>query len=68
MTDNDVASIAAGLIPMEKERLLGWTGVAGAAYNVVSEDLCEAGLLNRDWSLSPLGVRVRNHLKGQSDG
>ena len=54
----DPRTIAAGLIDMEKERLLGWQGVGGAAYNVISEDLCEAGLLNADWSISPLGLEV----------
>ncbi len=58
----DVARIAAGLIPMECERLTGWQGVGGAAYNVISEDLCEMGLLNADWSLSELGLAVRAHL------
>jgi len=58
--------IAAGMTPLERERLTGWQGPAGAAYNAISEDLCEAGLLNSDWSLSPLGHQVRSILEGTS--
>ena len=61
----DIHTIAVGLIDIEKERLLGWQGVGGAAYNVISEDLCEAGLLNADWSISPLGLAVRAILQEQ---
>lgn len=57
-----LAEIADNLIPMEVERLIGWQGPPGAAYNIISEDLCSAGLLKRDWSLSPLGERVRDYL------
>ncbi|SMC45532.1 hypothetical protein [Novosphingobium sp. B1] len=56
--------IAAGLIELERERITGWQGPAGAAYNAISEDLCEAGLLNSDWSLSPLGLQVRALIEG----
>jgi hypothetical protein len=65
MTNNqseDIAAIAARLIDMEKERLTGWQGPGGAAYNAISEDLCEQGLLNADWSHSDLGLRVAAHL------
>ena len=65
MTTPDPEQIAASLIPMEIERLTGWQGVSGAAYNVISEDLCKMGLLNKDWSLSPLGLAIRNIVKGQ---
>jgi hypothetical protein len=61
----DAAAIARGLIPMDAERLTGWKGPPGAAYNVISESLCKRGLLNRDWSLSPLGLAVRAHLENQ---
>jgi hypothetical protein len=57
--------IVAGLIDMEKERLLGWQGVAGAAYNAISEDLCEQGLLNSDWTLSETGLQCRAILQEQ---
>ena len=56
------AVVAAKLFRLERERLTGWQGVGGAAYNVISEDLCEMGLLNADWSLSPFGLAVREHL------
>lgn len=63
---DDVSEIAGKLSPLDRERLLGWQGPHGAAYNVISEDLCEAGLLNRDWSLSPLGLQVRAFLHPDS--
>ena len=59
----DVAAIAKGLTTLERERITGWNGPPGAAYNVISEDLCEVGLLNADWSLSPAGILVRAHLE-----
>jgi len=62
MITNDIKRLADGLINMEKERLIGWQGPLGAAYNVISEDLCSEGLLNRDWSLSPIGLAVRDYL------
>lgn len=58
-----VAQVARGLIDMERERLTGWQGPGGAAYNVISEDLCEQGLLRADWSLSPFGLLVKAHLE-----
>lgn len=57
--------IAAGLFSLERERLTGWQGVGGAAYNCISEGLCEIGLLNSDWSLTPLGQQVRAILEQQ---
>lgn len=59
MTTLDPSRIAASLSALERERLIGWQGPAGAAYNAISEDLHEAGLLNRGRSLTPLGLRVR---------
>lgn len=59
----DLAAIVRKLVPMERERLTGWNGPPGAAYNCISEDLCEAGLLDADWSLSVLGVQVAAHLQ-----
>jgi hypothetical protein len=61
-----IEQIAVKLIDMERERLTGWRGPAGAAYNCISEDLCEAGLLNADWSLSTLGLEVRAFLVSRS--
>jgi len=58
----DIERIAAELIDFERERLIGWKGCHGAAYNCISEDLCEMGLLNADWSLSAKGEAVRAHL------
>ncbi|SMD03779.1 hypothetical protein [Novosphingobium sp. B1] len=55
-----VEQIVKGLGALEIERLVGWQGPAGAAYNCISEDLCEMGLLNSDWSISPLGLAVRS--------
>lgn len=55
--------IIARLIPMEIERLTGWKGPPGAAYNVISEDLANDGLLNHDWSLSLRGKDVVNRIK-----
>jgi hypothetical protein len=63
-----IAEIAGKLIPMEVERLLGWEGPPGAAYNCISEDLCSIGLLNRDWSLSELGQQVAAYLKEKNGG
>jgi hypothetical protein len=63
-----IAEIAAKLNCYDCERLTGWQGVRGAAYNVVSEYLCGMGLLNRDWSLAPLGQQVAAYLEEQSDG
>lgn len=59
--------IAKGLIPMERERLTGWQGPAGAAYNAISDGLQERGLLNQDWSLSAKGIAVRAILEKQDD-
>lgn len=67
-TPKQVAGIVKSLIPMERERLTGWQGPAGAAYNAISEGLCEMGLLNRDWSLSELGLAVRSALKENDRG
>ena len=64
----DVAKVAAGLVTYERERLTGWQGPPGAAYNVVSEGLCEMGLLNSDWSHSELGLAVRAHLANPTEG
>ena len=61
---NNVEAVARRLIPMERERLTGWRGPMGAAYNAISEDLCEVGLLNHDGSLTPLGQQVRTCLVG----
>jgi hypothetical protein len=63
----NIQTLADSLIPMEIERITGWQGPPGAAYNVISEDLCEKGILNADWSLSPLGQQVRDYLEN-SDG
>lgn len=62
MTD-DLDKLARGLTALDQERITGWQGPAGAAYNVISEDLCEAGILNRDWSLSPLGLALKAHIE-----
>jgi hypothetical protein len=59
---DDVAAIARKLAPIERERMTGWQGCGGAAYNAVSEALCNIGLLNADWSHSELGLALRNHL------
>lgn len=59
----DVEAIAGRLSQLDQERLTGWQGPTGAAYNCVSEDLCEMGLLNRDWSLSAAGLEVRAYLE-----
>lgn len=61
----DAREVAAKLIDMEKERLIGWRGPPGAAYNAVSEYLQNMGLLNSNWSLSPSGEAVRAHLLGE---
>ena len=60
--------IAAGLIAMERERLTGWQGPAGAAYNAISEDLCEQGLLNADGSFSETGLAVAAIIRSENDG
>lgn len=58
----DVDEIVARLCPLDRERLTGWQGPRGAAYNAISEDLCDIGLLNADWSRSELGLAVRAKL------
>jgi len=63
----DPAAIAASLSEAQRERITGWQGLAGSAYNFVSEDLCEMGLLNADWSLSEIGFLVRAHLQENSN-
>ena len=62
MTDMDLDKVIAKLIPMECERLTGWQGPGGAAYNAISEGLCEMGLLNWDWSLTETGLALRARL------
>ena len=54
------AEIARGLIPMEREWLTGWQGVAGAAFNAIGARLARLGLTRSytDWNLSPLGLEV----------
>ena len=59
--------IAAGLIAMERERLTGWQGPKGAAYNAISEDLCEQGLLNADGSLTKKGLAVAAIIRSEND-
>ena len=67
MSDLQIAEIARRLGPLDRERLTGRPSPSlRAAYNVVSEDLCEMGLLNRDWSLSTKGRAVAAYLKEQS--
>ncbi len=68
MTDPQIAEIAAKLGPLDLERLTGWQGPQGAAFNAVSEDLCEMGLLTLDWSITPQGRAVTAYLKEQSRG
>jgi len=65
MGEAKIAAIADSLFDMQRERLTGWQGVGGAAYNAISEELCERGLLNRDWSLSPLGLAVKAYLEAK---
>lgn len=60
--ETEAERIASKLFSLEIERIVGWDGPPGAAYNAISEDLCESGLLNRDWSLSQLGEQVREVL------
>lgn len=62
---SEAERIAAKLFPLKVECVIGWDGPPGAAYNAISEDLCESGLLNRDWTLSPLGEQVREALMRQ---
>lgn len=66
MTDN-IADIARGLEPLEREFITGWQGVGGAAYNVIATGLVGRRLLNGplDWRLSPLGMQVRAHLENK---
>lgn len=63
----ELADIVEELTSFEQERLTGWQGVGGAAYNMVSEDLCSQGLLKRDWSLSLLGEQVRDYILQNKD-
>lgn len=51
--------IAAGLTEHERERLTGWQGPPGAAFNAVSAYLQKHGLLYADWNPTPLGLAVR---------
>lgn len=67
LTD-DAAKIAEALSTIERRWLTGWDGPEGAAYNAVATNLRRKGLLigPYEWNLSPLGIAVRNKLKGQS--
>lgn len=60
--NDDIARVASILMPLERERLTGWRDVCGAAYNTVSEDLREMGLLNPDWSVSARGHAVAEYI------
>jgi DNA-binding CsgD family transcriptional regulator len=60
---SELDKLARGLTALDRERITGWQGPAGAAYNAISEDLCSAGVLNRDWSLSPLGLALKAHIE-----
>jgi hypothetical protein len=60
---DDLDKRASGLTAMEIERITGWQGPGGAAYNVISTELVKRGLLNRDWSLSPLGLALKAHIE-----
>jgi len=51
--------IAIDLAPMERERLTGWSGSAGAAYNAISSYLSVEGMLTAQWELTPLGEQVK---------
>lgn len=62
-----IDEIIAGLVPMERERITGWKGPPGAAYNAVSEALFERGLLNSNWTLTETGKKVRARLEEQSN-
>lgn len=66
MTDEQIARIANGLFALDREWITGWTGLGGAAYNAIGEDLAEMGLLRGplDWRLSETGERVKAYLEG----
>lgn len=66
----DAERIAKGLSDLEREWLTGWQGPAGAAYNVIATGLQKRGLLvgPLDWSLSPLGLKVRRIIKESEHG
>lgn len=66
MDSAQIKAAAASLIDMEQERLTGWQGPPGAAYNAVSERLQELGLLDRQWELTANGQAVATILKGQT--
>ena len=62
MTD-DLSELTRGLTDLDRERITGWQGVGGAAYNVISTGLQKRGILNPDWSLSPLGLALKAHIE-----
>ncbi len=62
---DEIDNTIAELCDLERERLTGWQGPGGAAYNAISEDLCEAGLLDRHWNLTQRGEAIAARLKAQ---
>lgn len=46
------------LTRLSHEWLTGWKGPAGAAYNVIYEDLREAGLICRDGTITQKGDKA----------
>ena len=58
----DAREIAAGLCALDLERLTEWSGPGGAAYNAITEDLTEMGLLDQRGVITPLGQQVRTIL------
>ena len=64
MTNEQIAKV---LTALERERITGWRGPAGAAYNAISVGLHKRGILNSDWTLSRHGLAVRAILEKQDD-
>ena len=58
-----VDQIEIDLTELERERITGWQGPSGAAYNEISESLCSRGILDKRWALTPFGEAVKAELE-----
>lgn len=60
---DEVERIAAGLLPIEKERLIGRYGLPKADWELVTRDLQQEGLIDGLGAFTELGAKVSAHLR-----